>query len=373
MRSSSIMNSQTFSIYFLFLQSFFAILCPVFAQNGENSEKLSAKPQTPPQPFAAYSAKFRDVVYEYAMQNFSDSEYENAVGAVFSATESALGKPIRPAKFGKVALKIYTNSGGGLATPQALVDAVIKELNLRGYANKNIAIVDMRRHYLRQSGYLLKIGEIVSGRPDNYKGCPVYDLASRKYYDKNWFYDNQMPAKVPRFADESGPFGVSEKTRRKSFLPVPLFLNVDFWINLPVITDMDSIGVSAALANASIWNMSNGERFFEATANAPVAVAEVMAIPELNESLLLNILSFQYGQVVGGSVFNNAYTASDRLLIASQNPCAVDAVAWEFLCTNRAKKGFPVSAEKPVMFEYCRQLQIGESDFAKLKFVPLNR
>lgn len=367
------MNSQTFSIYFLFLQLFFAILCPVFAQNGETGKKLSEKAPVVPENFVAYNRAFRETLFEYSMQNFSDSEYESAVNAVFAATESALNKKIRPAKFGKVALKIYTNSGGGLATPQALVDAVIKELNLRGYANKNIAIVDMRRHYLRQAGYLPKIGEVALGKPDNYKGCPVYDLASRKYYDKNWFYDNQMPAKVLRFADETEPFGVSEQTRRKSFLPVPLFLNVDFWINLPVITDMDSIGVSAALANASIWNMSNSERFFEATANAPVAVAEVMAIPELNESLLLNILSFQYGQVVGGAVFNNAYTACDRLLIASQNPCVVDAVAWEFLCTNRAKKGFPVSTEKPVMFEYCRQLEIGESDFSKIKFIPLNK
>ncbi|MFI3291636.1 MAG: DUF362 domain-containing protein [Opitutales bacterium] len=312
----------------------------------------------------------QSVVFEGKLDNFSRHSYYNCVEKIFSAYEAEY-KKIKLGKFKKVALKVYTNSGAGLATPTALVEAVIIELEKRGYERKNIAIVDINRQKLRDSGFLPKYGELKAGLADNFKDCPVYDLDSGKYFDDDWFYDNQMPAKVSLYATQEHRYSLSSENMRKSYLPVPLFLNVDFWINLPVATDMESIKISGALANASIWNMSNNERFFSATANAPIAVAEVMAIPELKESLLLNIMSFEHIQVIGGSVFNHAYVASDKKLIASADPCVIDRIAFDFLNIHRKRKGFDFIEELPVVFEYCKQVEVGQYDLSKVKFKAL--
>ena len=97
------------------------------------------------------------------------------------------------------------------------------------------------------------------------------DIDSGKYFNSQWYYDNALMPKALKGITASSDLYNPEF--RKSYLPVPLFLTVDFWINLPVITDMDGLGVCAALGNASIWNMSNNERFLKQPANASMASA----------------------------------------------------------------------------------------------------
>jgi len=336
------------------LQIYFAGICTIFSASVFADENAS-------------SADMKKYLFEKSMTNFSAGEYKRAVESFFSEFEKTNNQKITRGQKGKVGLKVYTNSGAGLSTPIDLVEAVIASLEKRGYARKDICIVDMRRQNLRVSGFLPKLSEVQRGTKDDYMGCPVYDISSEKYYSPDWFYDNSMPAK--EFLRKRYTHDESNMETRKSFLPVTLFLTVDFWINLPVITDMSGIGVCASLGNATLWNMSNNERFFKANANAPVTVAEVAAIPELHDSWLFSILSFEYAQIVGGAVYNQAYVASKRMMLCSANPVAIDYIAWQFLNTNRAAFGFEPIAEEPVMFEYCRQMELGEYDFSKIKRV----
>lgn len=144
-------------------------------------------------------------------------------------------------------------------------------------------------------------------------------------------------------------------------------MTVDFWINLPVITDMKGIGICAALGNMTIWNMSNNERFFSSPANAPIALAEVAAIPELKDAMLLTILSYEKVQFVGGSVFNAAFTSSEKLLYASANPVILDFFALDYINCRRVEKGFkPIPL--PPIFEYASQMKLGSPKPSDIKF-----
>jgi len=348
------MNRYAFLTILRIMQIYFAVICTIFSASASASEEI-------------LSTDMKNYVFERAMTNFSADEYKKAVESFFSNYEKTNNQKIKRGEKGRVGLKVYTNSGAGLATPLDLVEAVISSLEKRGYARKDICIVDMSRQNLRNSGFLPRLSEVQLGVKDNYKGCPVYDISSGNFYSPDWFYDNSMPAK--EFLRKRYTHDESKLETRKSFLPVTLFLTVDFWINLPVITEMSGIGVCASLGNATLWNMSNNERFFRANANAPVTVAEVAAIPELHDSWLFSILSFEYAQIVGGAVYNQAYVSSKRMMLCSANPVAIDYIAWQFLNANRVNYGFEIIEEEPVMFDYCKQMELGDYKFSKVKRV----
>ncbi|MBR6388539.1 MAG: DUF362 domain-containing protein [Opitutales bacterium] len=320
----------------------------------------------------AQAADFKgadNVLFECRLAGFSEKDYAQAVSALFLDFENEALRRIKPAKRGKVGIKIYTNSGMGLATPKNLVLAVVGELEKRGFERKNICLVDMSKRKMREAGFLPKYAELGAGAADDFLGSPVCDIESGKFFDKNWFYDNPlMPRDTTPGVARDAEFS---REARKSYLPIPLFLTVDFWINLPVITDMPGIGVCAALGNATIWNMSNNERFFASPANAPIALAEVAAIPELKDSCLMTILSYEKAQFVGGSVFNAAFTASEKLLYASSNPVILDYFALDYINCKRVMRGFKPLEPTPI-FDYASQMKLGETNPSKIKFKTVN-
>ncbi len=313
--------------------------------------------------------KTSKIVFDCRVPEFDFPNYYRAITVLFSAFENESGTRISPDKKGKVGLKIYTNSGAGMSTPTELVDAVIAQLEKRGYKRSDIAIVDMSRRKMRDCGFLPRVSQVQKGKPDDYKGCPVIDIDSGMYFDSSWFYDNALMPKTLKGLNASS--NLYNPELRKSYLPVPLFLTVDFWINLPVITDMEGLGVCAALGNVSIWNMSNNERFLKQPANASMAAAEVCAIPELRASNLMTILSLERGQYVGGAIFNSRCSFSENTILLSSNPVAIDFIAWQTINRHRQTFGFDPINPLPPLLNYCRELKVGDFDFRKIKRVEV--
>ncbi len=312
----------------------------------------------------------KNVIFECTLPNFDSKSYSMAVSAMFKAYEDRSKNKIKPGKKGRVGLKVYTNSGPGLATPIALVDAVIEQLLRRGYKKTDITIVDMSRRRLRESLYLPKLSALQTGTKDDYHGVNVADIESNKFFDKKWYYDNPL---MPKSVRGAKVVDLYNPELRKSYLPIPLFLSVDFWINLPVVTDMEGLGVCAAIGNASIWNMSNNERFLKQPSNASMAAAEVCAIPELRDSNIFTILSYEKGQFVGGALFNSRCTFSENTIYLSANPVVLDYISWMTLNKYRRSFGFSPIDPMPALLNYCRELNIGEWDTRKVRhqIIPL--
>ena len=185
----------------------------------------------------------------------SSERYAGGVESLFQAFEQKAGRRLTPGEKGKVGLKIYAESGPGLATPQPLVRAVIEALVRRGYAREDIFLVGLNQLRLRLTGYL----PTDPGVPAPFEGHPFFVLESGRYYDPIWFYDSPLPSrfdpilsgrqdKAPDFdLDRLGVSAIDPMAKvdaeadRKSFLATPLFLDADFWINLPVYTDHESL------------------------------------------------------------------------------------------------------------------------------------
>jgi len=337
----------------------------------------AADPAAPAEPAKPAVPAVRAPVWEVNVQDFSDASYRQAVELLLQDYEKKIGHRLVPGAKKKVGLKIYADSGPGLATPFGLVRALIASLEARGYTRQGIFLVGLNPLRLRMTGFLPSFSTGQAPFP----GHPVYVLESGKFYDPSWFYDSPLPSRFDPVSNEhaakvaaGGKNTSTTEEDRKSFLATPLFLDADFWINLPVYTDHPVLGVNGSLVNATLWNASNTFRFFKSPATAPAALAEMAAIPELHEGWALNIVSLQLYQFIGGPYFNSLYTISEPKLWMSADPVVLDALMLEKLNLARKHTGFdPIDDEETRMLDFAQQLGVGSRDTAKVQWIRLGQ
>jgi hypothetical protein len=329
----------------------------------------SAPAQSAP---ASPSLGSRDPVWEAHLSSFDQANYDRAVEDLISAFERARRHRVAPGAKKKVGLKVYTDSGPGLATPVPMVKAVIAALQRRGFENQNIFIVVLNSLRARMTGYL---PSLVTGQTP-FPGNPIYVLESGRFYDPLWFYPSPLPERFdPAFAahqtrDDSNTTTKDED--RNSFLDTLLFLDADFWINLPVYTDHPVLGVNGALVNATLWNASNTARFFRSPANAAQAVAEMSAIPELRETWLFTIASLEEYQFIGGPYFNSLYTVSEPRVWLSNDPVMMDSLMRDRIDLWRRKEGFDPISEDIRTLEDAELLKVGSTRTKTARIIPVN-
>jgi hypothetical protein len=299
------------------------------------------------------------VVWEVELTGENKGSYAVAVEQLFEAFESAQGTQIRPGNTGRVALKVDTRRGLGLATPPDLVMAVMDALRKRGFISRNIMIVDQREYPLRGAGFIPSFSH---GGTD-FHGSDVHAWYSWRFADADWYYESPLRGELPperewsRLQKERN----KDELSRSSFLPYLLIDGVDFWINMPVYGHVPTLGFSGALVNASLYNITNEERFLTNKLNAPVAVAEICAIPEMREKWLFTLVSMERFQFEGGPMFNALYTGGLPLLRLSADPVMLDAAALVHINQAREKAGFEVYPLPHPVLDYAEKLGVGSS------------
>jgi hypothetical protein len=295
--------------------------------------------------------------------------YHSEVAALVETYEDEVGVRLAPAERGQVGIKVNTRSGRGLSTPLRLLRAVIDMLELRGYDRESIMIIDYSGHQLRQAGIMPPLSSAAS----HFEGCRVLALDSELYYDANWFYDSPLP---PSLNQEPQLFGHIRHARhtlqegvkeRQSFLARPLLFDVDFWVNLSVGVDDWVLGVDGALANATLWNVSNSQRFLGSEATASAAIAEIAAIPELSERMVLHFISLDRYQYIGGPRFKSRYSRSEPLLWMSSDPVAIDRLLYDRMNHHRLLNGFPEITPLPRQFSFAASLGLGVYERSRIR------
>ncbi len=326
-----------------FLRYLIPVLSAFVLMSGLSAAEGNAVVSEVAAPVPAIDA--RRFLFAATPPEFSSEAYADSVERLLGGFEQRTGQILRPGEKGKVALKLYTNSGLGMETPKDLTRAVIAALTRRGFKRENILLADLQERRLRETGYLPRLPQ----EGENFEGCPVLAWDTGRYFHARWYYENPLPSKD--WMAQTGIFDTTAALRdRLSYLPMPLIMDVDFWINLPVAMDSPALGVSGALGNATIWNISNQRRFLDSPSNAEKAAVEVASIPELKKTFLFSILSLQRYQYIGGPRFDANYCLSEPQIWLSANPLIMDFLMLQRMNSAREKKGFPLIDPEPPMF-----------------------
>lgn len=297
----------------------------------------------------------QNVIWEYCLTDFSRNEYLKGVHELFQVYEENLNRKLVPGERGRVGLKVYSNSGLGLSTPKALVVAVIRELEARGFSKKDIFIIDETAYNLRRSEFLPELSQ----GGNSFYGVAVYSLDQDTHWDEEWFYTSSIPSRAG--FSQFFSWGKFNRNRlERSYLPVTLILDADFWINLPMVTSHETIGVSGAMANATIFNISNNKRFIENPVHASIAIAEIAAIPEIQESWVFTLMTLERYQFIGGFMFSFRYTRSEPLLWLSVNAPGMDALMFKRIEKARKREQLRMFGDPPDFLEYAKSLGVGD-------------
>ena len=307
----------------------------------------------------------KSIVLEFNLYDFEEA-YFKAVDRLLYEHENICGNKLFPQNAERVALKVNTRAGEGLSTPLNLVRAIIQSLESRGYERNSILIIDYSSFNLKNAGFYEEEKEGTF----YFEECPVLALSSLKYFEPDWYYDSPIPPLLKDQPFNNTDFSISgfkdyldykdTAKFRKSFLPIPLLFEVDFWINLAVGLDDPILGVDGALANASLWNVSNHVRFLANQSTAAVAVAEILGIPELNKHLKLHLVSLEEFQFIGGPFYNSLYSRDQPKLWMSSDPVALDRLLVNLINQERRENGFDELSSPNLQLSYASKIGLGE-------------
>lgn len=261
----------------------------------------------------------------------------------------SLKNQIQPEKI-KIGLKVYTNSGPGLSTPTSFVKVLIDFLISEGYRKENIFITDLETSKLRASGFIPPISE----RSNLFHGVKVMPILQSNQ-SAAWFYESPLPPneKMDGYFDLDSikTFGNAFEEDRISLLNAKLILETDFWINLPMFSDHKTLGINGALLNATLWNITNNDRFFINPNTGHIGIAEIASIPELKSKLIINVGILERLQYIGGPHFNSHYNKYENKLLLSTNPAVLDFYVLSLLNKAKIENGFrPIKTPKYFQF-----------------------
>ena len=304
--------------------------------------------------------KAESVIFEYKLTDFSQNSYLDGVSLLLENFERENCIKITPKKTGKIALKISTAYAPVMCVKENLLISLVKELVRRGFERKNILIIGHDGSALKKCTYL---GYNPRKKNNFYHGMPVLSLDDNECTHCNWYYEHSLLSKTYIFKPTYDEFKTQFIEAKKSLLPTILMFEVDFWINLPVISGDKGHGVSGAMMNASIFNVTNEQRFVDNPNNCAQAIAEIATIPELQETYLFTIVSFEQLQYINSNTANANYISKSHDMILSKDMVAVDKYALKKINVLLKAHKRTTKNEYNQTFLYAEKLGLGDDNF----------
>jgi uncharacterized protein (DUF362 family) len=218
-----------------------------------------------------------------------------------------------------------------------LVHSVVAGLESAGVSRRDIIVFDRYRAQFIKAGYLKNLPEGVRWDASVEDYDPVQlDIDG---YDSDVYREIELVSR-----DHHDP---SDPRTRRSHLSLIVSRKVEKIINLPVLKDHASAGVTLALKNMSHGFVNNVARSHgnPSTNACNTFIPAICSMPQIRAKVVLHILDGLRGMFDGGPGGGLGTTWDHHTLYFATDPVAMDRIGWEVVDQKRLAMGLPVVAE----------------------------
>ena len=250
-----------------------------------------------------------------------------------------------------------------------VVREIIAGLNAAGVKNKDIVVYDRYRAQFFKAGFdkWLPEGVRTSNAVEDFENVQL----AIEGYDPDHYMD--MALTLPGY-------DATNLTARRSYAAHFITKEVNKLINLPVLKDHQSAGVTLSLKNLSHGLVNNVCRSHSTiTLNACGSfIPAVVSMPVIRNKVVLNILDGVKGLYHGGPGSRPEFVWEHKTLYFATDPVALDHICWKAIDQKRVAMGLkPVAEDRPDKYstflsrqpehvEIAGAMGLGEWDEAKI-------
>ncbi len=255
-----------------------------------------------------------------------------------------------------VGIKVNVRAAPLHAPHEALLEAVAAGLQSAGVVATNIIVWDVDPAKLRAAGYRFDAP------------IQVRAVIEDTGWDEAMVFESKVVGKLIWGDLEFGrdASGISER----SHLPRLLTRTVTKLINMPVLLDHETYGLSGCLHNISLGAVDNARRF-ELTGRGESEIAEMCVAAAIKDKLVLNILDALVGGYAGGPSFKPQYSWPAGELLFSRDPVAVDTLCLEKIEKKRKEAHVPAIDKRAAHIVAVGQLGVGVATREKIEVMEV--
>ena len=273
-----------------------------------------------------------------------------------------------------VGIKVNPVGGPQIISCAQVLQKIIAGLQSAGVRREDIVVYDRYRAQFLKMGFDKWLPEGVrwSSAAEDYDNIQQ----AIEGYDPDHYMD--MAVTLPGY-------DVSSLTARRSYAAKFITKEVDKLINLPVLKDRQSAGVTLALKNLSHGLVNNVSRSHGSTTlNVCGAfIPAVVALPVIRNKTVLHILDGIKGLYHGGPSARPEFVWEHRTIYFATDPVALDHVCWKEIDKKRVAVGKKkIASDEPDRFstfhhrqpehiEIAGALGLGVWDERKIQVLPV--
>ncbi len=233
-------------------------------------------------------------------------------------------------------------------TNHEVVLEIIAGLESAGVRRRDIVLYDRYRDQFFKAGYdkLAADGvrwDAAARDYDNIQLAVTVPAQEGTGYDRDVYFE--MPVVRP-------DVNANDPLARRSHVATFLTKRVNKLINVPVLKDHQSAGVTLALKNLSHGLVNNVSRS-HSTASLNVCgpfIAGVCALPVIRQAAVLHVLDGLRGVMQGGPGASRRQNVWEQKTIwMATDPVAMDRIGWEIVDAKRVESGLPKVADAAPM------------------------